>query len=94
MARSNKILLLRAARKRCQLALCANFQHFVTSRKAQSALNAPIDIISLLRTAEKRLQLVILRGAQNDNNLKLRAMREAYVRDWSLLMPGTGAEGI
>ena len=83
MARSNKILLLRAARearKRCQLALRANFQHFVTSRKAQSALNAPIDIILLLRAAEKRLQLVILRGAQNDNNLKLRAMREAYVK--------------
>ena len=80
MAGSKKILLLRAARearKRCQLALCANFQHFVTSRKA---LNAPVDIILLLRAAEKRLQLVILRGAQNDNNLKLRAMREAYVK--------------
>ena len=83
MARSNKILLLRAtreARKRCQLALRANFQHFVTLRKAQSALNAPVDIILLLRAAKKRLQLVILRRAQNDNNLKLRAMREAYVK--------------
>ena len=37
-------------------------------------------LILLLRAAEKRLQLVILRGAQNDNNLKLRAMREEYVK--------------
>ena len=44
--------------------------------------STPNDNILLFRAVEKRLKLVILRGAQNDNNLKIRAMREAYINSF------------